>query len=611
MQHEVVQSPQHSTAFSPEIAPHPQQPGQQDSPGQDRTTLQAAQQSALLRKLEQLGLSADEQPYMQDSSADTAPLPPASTQPPFDADAATLASAAAAAAAAAAAVGGSASAVLAAPGSAGPTPPASRGRLSSGGGANHRGGGSPQSYYASRLQEELSRPLPPPGSAGRSSAVGGQYSQLSLRLPGEQQQQAVQPQAASPVPGASPGSAGSAAAPAPRAPGTPGAGQRSMAGRVLLLGKKAQPHSASSSRPPSARSVAPVGCGVPRSLAPNEVEDLSKYATASKVASLRVPAASGVMPELWNSVFGGGSSGGAEVEPPAVGAGPPVSFRPNSSSADSDDGLSAAAAGLPRIRTRPLGEQVEDECWPASADTSQLSSVAALSLPRYSSSMTSFLRRSTHYASCSSSSSSSSTGAATRSSVHCSTSNRQQLPLGEGLDRTASLLNRSTSNASAAAAGGSSHGLPRSSSLRQAGSSGSALHSANSGSLSTARSRRLSLVGEAANRSLEADREGLCKGWLHDDASAVSGWGGMDSVGSPGGSSRRLCVRWLDELIVALWHDLQAHMEWKVVDQTLRETRGGHCVWSRVRYKGPAGSVATSKQQVALACRCICARQRC
>jgi hypothetical protein len=33
-------------------------------------------------------------------------------------------------------------------------------------------------------------------------------------------------------------------------------------------------------------------------------------------------------------------------------------------------------------------------------------------------------------------------------------------------------------------------------------------------------------------------------------------------------------VRWLDELIVALWHDLQAHMEWKVVDQTLRETRG-------------------------------------
>jgi hypothetical protein len=33
-------------------------------------------------------------------------------------------------------------------------------------------------------------------------------------------------------------------------------------------------------------------------------------------------------------------------------------------------------------------------------------------------------------------------------------------------------------------------------------------------------------------------------------------------------------VRWLDELIVALWHDLQAYMEWKVWDQTLREARG-------------------------------------
>jgi hypothetical protein len=33
-------------------------------------------------------------------------------------------------------------------------------------------------------------------------------------------------------------------------------------------------------------------------------------------------------------------------------------------------------------------------------------------------------------------------------------------------------------------------------------------------------------------------------------------------------------VRWLDELIVALWHDLQAYMEWKVWDQTLRQARG-------------------------------------
>jgi hypothetical protein len=69
---------------------------------------------------------------------------------------------------------------------------------------------------------------------------------------------------------------------------------------------------------------------------------------------------------------------------------------------------------------------------------------------------------------------------------------------------------------------------------------------------------------------------------VHDDASAQAGWGRVDGVGSPGAGGRRLCVRWLDELIVALWHDLQAHMEWKVVDQTLRETRG----WLIMRGEG-------------------------
>jgi hypothetical protein len=153
-------------------------------------------------------------------------------------------------------------------------------------------------------------------------------------------------------------------------------------------------------------------------------------------------------------------------------------------------------------------------------------------------------------------------------------SSRQQ-PLGEGLDRTVSLLNRTTSNPSAGLSLAGSASLPRAGSLRQGASVNvSGLHAAGSGNFSTAHSRRVSLVGEAANRSLDADREGLTKGWVHDDTSAQQGWGGVDGVGSPGSGGRRLCVRWLDELIVALWHDLQAHMEWKVVDQTLRETRG-------------------------------------
>jgi hypothetical protein len=32
------------------------------------------------------------------------------------------------------------------------------------------------------------------------------------------------------------------------------------------------------------------------------------------------------------------------------------------------------------------------------------------------------------------------------------------------------------------------------------------------------------------------------------------------------------CIRWLDELIIALWHDLQAYMEWKAQDKELLKT---------------------------------------
>eukprot|EP00798_Chlamydomonas_sp_ICE-L_P020814 gene20814-27649_t len=35
---------------------------------------------------------------------------------------------------------------------------------------------------------------------------------------------------------------------------------------------------------------------------------------------------------------------------------------------------------------------------------------------------------------------------------------------------------------------------------------------------------------------------------------------------------KRLCVRWLDELIIALWHDLQAYMDWKAQDTDLAKT---------------------------------------
>lgn len=36
---------------------------------------------------------------------------------------------------------------------------------------------------------------------------------------------------------------------------------------------------------------------------------------------------------------------------------------------------------------------------------------------------------------------------------------------------------------------------------------------------------------------------------------------------------RILSPRWLDELIIALWHDLQAYMEWKAQDAELLETQ--------------------------------------
>lgn len=39
--------------------------------------------------------------------------------------------------------------------------------------------------------------------------------------------------------------------------------------------------------------------------------------------------------------------------------------------------------------------------------------------------------------------------------------------------------------------------------------------------------------------------------------------------------AKRLCVRWLDELIVALWHDLQVEGGERVTFMSIQEAPGG------------------------------------
>jgi hypothetical protein len=73
------------------------------------------------------------------------------------------------------------------------------------------------------------------------------------------------------------------------------------------------------------------------------------------------------------------------------------------------------------------------------------------------------------------------------------------------------------------------------------------------------------------------------------------------------------CCRWLDELIIALWHDLQAYMEWQVADNEAISMVGG-CrgdQWGRLlmTWKCIPGVFRTlhrpcSSAQVVLANRC-------
>eukprot|EP00879_Flechtneria_rotunda_P009059 GHRR01009484.1.p1 GENE.GHRR01009484.1~~GHRR01009484.1.p1 ORF type:complete len:565 (+),score=260.76 GHRR01009484.1:183-1697(+) len=323
----------------------------------------------------------------------------------------------------------------------------------------------------------------------------------------------------------------------------------------------------------------------------NKVEDLSRLATASRSAPLHANNAPSITPQLWEAVFGSG-----QVLQPADNAkAQQGQHRLQQQAAVVASPLTPA--GLPRIRTRPMAEGCE---W----DEQHVSIEEQLSCDscRHVQSRSNGRRKArqeqlsigrVHSLLCWRQPCTASAGAAAQVGCRCSTrsscSRQMAGPLGEGIDRTGSLLLRTSSAASSARAipPGRLAGLANSQgsgTYSLSGAAGSSRYSlqlaagpAGSSSLAAALARQVSLTGEAASRTLEADREGLIQGMICDDASAetagAAGSGSDGDNGSPGG--RRLCVRWLDELIVALWHDLQAYMEWKVWDQSLKEARGG------------------------------------
>jgi hypothetical protein len=350
-----------------------------------------------------------------------------------------------------------------------------------------------------------------------------------------------------------------------------------MAGRVLLLGRsQARRVSNPSSRTSPGGSSSNVfsgeskaaGCGVPRSLAPNEVEDLSRLATASKVAPIRTQGS--ITPQLWDVVFGAARS------PPAAGSRRALHHQQQQAA----EAFTSNAA-LPRIKTRPLGEAREQQLQQCTAQACGSCASIEITHCRCScqvgrnspavaqgSSQQRLLRCGSRWLPClwqqpSSPGSPSDVGPAVaaaaaasaaavaaaaaheaaelphqqwpdHSSSSSSFSGARAGPLGEGLDRTGSLLNRTSSVASSAAArlgsASNSSNLARAASIsRQQQAQGHAAaplaDGGGSGNFGASLARRASAAGEAVSRTLEADREGLLAGWICDDASAEAAAG--------------------------------------------------------------------------------------
>lgn len=377
-----------------------------------------------------------------------------------------------------------------------------------------------------------------------------------------------------------------------------------MAGRVLLLGRRTRrlgseqdsQRVVSDQRP---RSSLPSASHPSTSLAARPgVESLSRLSSASIVAALptqptQEPDPRGSNPLLWETVFGAGTQ-----------------VRPLTPS----DVMVTPPGGLPRIRTRPLGEGCEGT--EHAGVTCSNSSGGSGSRRTLSGEENKGCRLPWCVAACV-------LGASAtlldRKRVSCgegAPSGIQQ-PVGEGDEQPAAQGRQQPQPSQQPQQPQHQQGVPRAGSLlmrtRTCSTPGSAfvgstrrsqlhgpLYSMGSGALSPSilpRYGSTSGVGPQL-RSLEADREAIAAGRRLVQASADAGSGMSAGVGSSSHNGGRLgdtqllrwqssasdppaeepgvrlCVRWLDELVVALWHDLSAYLEWRCLDQSLRESRG-------------------------------------
>lgn len=511
-------------------------------PGQQQQQKQQQMAAAVEEKLQQLGLHQTEptvHPQQQQHQQPAQPAAMANGQQPhpaIDTTAPALSNG----------VGGFGSFITRSPtsGSAGGSgSPPTRGQLSSSGG--HKG--SPKSYYATRLHEELLKPT----SAGLIRPAAGTH------MPA-QQQQAHQQHELEQRPSAPPAVGALDEVTAAGQSSDPGEQQRSMTGRVLLLGRtqarrvskpgESGPASSNSSSSAFGGSTG-VGCGVPRSLAPNEIEDLSRYASASRVAPLRPQPGASITPELFDVVFG------AHRRSPPPGTGRTAVQQQQ----QHHDAISKAAAALPRIRTRPIAEgmegkagafqhcsschttysaghsvtaghsthstsgvmgvgscsRLEDACISPSSGTLPYTppSNSSRSKPHMSGCLFSCLRPQHQQWQ-----QSQDTGYAPQQHHQAASSSHVAPgPVAEGLDRTGSLLLRTTSAASSSAgpggggsarlAGSGPSGQHAFSSQHSTGGFGAA-DSGGSRAFGASLARKASITGEAISRTLEDDRRG-------------------------------------------------------------------------------------------------------